>query len=97
LKLELTSAAKSTKLLVACKQLIKTRNRICKDGFCNNFNLSCVTSAVIDVRKKVGFEDYIVRGSALRDKILKLHQKYANLINRKTLKWNSSLYTFTKI
>jgi hypothetical protein len=44
-KLELTSAAKSTKLLVACKQLIKTRN------------LSCVTSAVTDLRKKVRFED----------------------------------------
>jgi hypothetical protein len=39
----------------------------------NNLNQRCVTSAVIDVRKKAGFEDYIVSGSAIRDKRLKLH------------------------
>jgi hypothetical protein len=43
-------------------------------------------SAVIDVWKKAKFEDYIISKSALRDKILKLHQKCANLINLKTPK-----------
>jgi hypothetical protein len=49
------------------------------------------------VRKDARFEDYIVSGSALRYNILKLHQKYENLINLKTLKWNSSPDTFSKI
>ncbi len=63
----------------------------------NNLNQRCVTLAVIDVRKKAGFEDYIISGSGLRDNILKLHQKYENLINLKTLKLNSSPDTFSKI
>jgi hypothetical protein len=63
----------------------------------NNLNKRCVTLTVIDVRKKAGFEDYVISGSALRDKILKLHHKYENLINLKTLMWNSSPDTFTKI
>jgi hypothetical protein len=49
------------------------------------------------VRTDAGFEDYIISGSALRDNILNLHQKYENLINLKALKWNSSPDTFTKI
>jgi hypothetical protein len=52
---------------------------------------------VINMRKKAGFEDYIVSGSAIWDKILKLHQKCANLINLKTLKWNSSPDSLIKI
>jgi hypothetical protein len=63
----------------------------------NNLNQRCVTLAFIDLRKKAGFEDYIVSASALRDNILKLHQKYESLINLKTLKWNSSPDIFSKI
>ena len=47
--------------------------------------------------KKAGFEDYIVSGTAVRDKMLKLHQKYSNLTKLKSLNWNSSLGNFTKI
>ena len=46
---------------------------------------------------KAGFEDYIVSGTAVRDKMLKLHQKYSNLTKLKSLNWNSSLGNFTKI
>jgi len=49
------------------------------------------------VWKKAGFEDYIVSGSAVRDKMLKLQQKYSNLTKLKSLNWNSSLGNFTKI
>ena len=40
---------------------------------------------------------YIVSGTAVRDKMLKLHQKYSNLTKLKSLNWNSSLGNFTKI
>ena len=49
------------------------------------------------MQKKAGFEDYIVSGTAVRDKMLKLHQKYSNLTKLKSLNWNSSLGNFTKI
>lgn len=51
----------------------------------------------MDVWKKAGFEDYIISGSAVREKILKLHQKYTNLKDLKSLNWDSSPGSFTKI
>lgn len=82
---------------MACPQLHNTRDLICKDGSCENPNQRCVTSAVIDVWKKAGFENYVISGSAVREKILKLHHKYKKLKDLKSLNWNSSADSFVKI
>lgn len=82
---------------MACPQLKNTRDLICKDGSCTNPDQRCVTSAIIDVWVKAGFEDYIVSGSSVRDKVLKLHQKYSNLTRLQSLNWNTCPDTFTKI
>ena len=70
---------------------------ICKDGVCAKPNFRCVTSSVLDIWTKAGFQDYTIKGSTVRDRIISLHSKYLKLNSMKTLNWNSSKDTFTKI
>jgi len=84
-------------LIVACPQKHKNRDLICKDSFCKNSEQRCVASAVIDTWKKAGFQDFIISGSSVRDKILKLHNKFIKLYHLKSLNWNSSEGNFSKI
>lgn len=55
-----------------------------------------MVSAVLDLWKKAGFGSYVISGSAVRDKILKIQKKYSNLHRMKSLNWSSSPESYTQ-
>jgi len=69
----------------------------CRDVPCSITSKRCISSSVIEIWKKAGFGDFILKGATVREKILKLDQKYKKIRKLRSLNWDSSQDRFEKM
>ena len=86
----------STKDIIACPQG-RGKALVCQEEKCKNPDRKCVVALVAEIWKSAGFGPFLLTGAIIRDKILKLHNKYAYLKQLWSLNWDSSKDKLSKL
>ena len=72
------------------------RDLICQDYDSCGKDFNCVVGELTRIYRKAGFRDFIITGSKIKEKFIKLVDKYNSLKQITTLNWGKSNLVVTK-